>query len=61
MPVKSNAYHYAYNKNTYYIVRAYLPKEKETAIRERAESLGLSVNGYLNELIRKDLEGNETK
>lgn len=45
-----------FNAKAYDRVSLMLPKGQRDKIRAHAESKGLSLNGYINELIKKDME-----
>ena len=47
-----------YNAKSYEKLYVFVKRGQKEIIKARAESVGLSVNGYVNELIRKDLEFN---
>ena len=47
-----------YNVKSYEKLYVFVKRGQKEIIKARAESVGLSVNGYVNELIRKDLEFN---
>lgn len=48
-----------YTTKTYYRPSIMLRREYEEALREKAEAKGMSVSGYIIELIKKDLDINE--
>ena len=45
-----------YIKNAYDEIKVRVPKGEKDRIRERAESMGESVNGYINRLIEEDMK-----
>lgn len=47
-----------YNVKSYEKLYVFVKRGQKEIIKARAESVGLSVNGYVNEIIRKDLEFN---
>lgn len=47
-----------YNAKSYEKLYVFVKRGQKEIIKARAESVGLSVNGYVNEIIRKDLEFN---
>lgn len=47
-----------YNVKSYEKLYVFVKRGQKEIIKACAESVGLSVNGYVNELIRKDLEFN---
>lgn len=44
-----------YEKNHYFQKLVAVPKDWEQLIRDRANEKGLSINGYISDLIRSDL------
>jgi predicted HicB family RNase H-like nuclease len=45
-----------YNKKAYDTIILRVPKGEKEVIREQAKSKGMSVNGYINNLIKEDME-----
>ncbi len=45
-----------YNSKTYEDIRLRVKSGQKQFIRNRAESLGMSLQGYINNLIDKDME-----
>ena len=48
-----------YNKNNYDDLRIRVKKGEADKIKARAESLGLSLNAYINKLIEEDMNKGE--
>lgn len=44
-----------YNSKSYDRLYITVPKGQKESIKEKADAVGLSVNGYIAELIKKDL------
>jgi predicted DNA binding CopG/RHH family protein len=54
---KTNAQiHNDYAKKAYDDIRLQVKKGQKEIIRSRAKSLGMSLQGYINDLISKDME-----
>lgn len=45
-----------YNRKAYDTTLVYLKKGQKDAIKEHADKQGLSVNGYINQLIERDMK-----
>lgn len=56
MPTARTKANRKYNEKAYDRIALTVPKGERDKIRERAESKGLSINGYINDLIKKDME-----
>ena len=48
-----------YNAENYERISLSVPKGEKDRIREHAESMGESVNGYINRLIEEDMKKGE--
>lgn len=48
-----------YNATKYDSLRIVVPKGRKTAIEAHAEGKGISVNGLVNELLRKEMQLSE--
>lgn len=48
-------YQTEYNKRNYYTSRIYLPKGRESAVKEYCEIFNISLNGLVNRLLMKEL------
>lgn len=48
-----------YNATKYDSLRIVVPKGRKAAIEAHAEEKGISVNGLVNELLRKDMQLSE--
>lgn len=46
-----------YSKKAYSVITLRVKKGEEKAIKAHAEKQGLSVNGYINKLIKEDMKG----
>ena len=49
-------YQNEYNKQKYDKLSILLPKGKRDRVKARAKGLGKSVNGYINDMIDRDME-----
>lgn len=52
------AYNNQFNAQAYDRINLTVPKGKRQEIREYAEKLGESVNGYINRIIEEDMQKN---
>ncbi len=48
-------YNNAYNKEKYDRITIMMPKGKKERIKSRADELGKSVSGYINDVLDKDI------
>ena len=51
------AYKNKYNLENYDRINVTVNKGEKEKIKERAEALGMSINSYINSLIKEDMEG----
>ena len=49
-------YQNEYNKEKYDRIQLSIPKGSKERIKKRAAALGMSTNGYITDIIKKDLE-----
>ena len=55
------AYKNKYNLENYDRINFTVNKGEKEIIKERAEALGMSINAYINSLIKEDLNGGRGK
>ncbi len=55
------AYKNKYNLENYDRINVTVNKGEKEIIKERADSLGMSINAYINSLIKEDLNGGQRK
>ena len=53
------AYKNQYNLENYDRINVTVNKGEKEIIKERADSLGMSINAYINSLIKEDLNGGQ--
>lgn len=55
------AYNNEFNSKAYDRINLTVPKGDKAKIKAHAESIGKSVNGYINDLIQEDMNKNTQK